>query len=242
MEKVIKPVRVKKMIDFHSHVLPEIDDGAGSVEESVQMLLSLKEQGITTVVATPHYKGQCSVDEFLNRRRQSYDCLCAFAEEIGAVLPKVVLGAEVALETYALIGDSIKDLCIEGMDCILIEMPFLLWNGYLFDALDDISQKYGLQVIIAHIDRYFSLFGDKRRNNDIFSMVDKNYALQLNTSALSSWQGKRLLRKLVSLGGRVVFGSDCHNMEDRKPVYGKYKKVISRYLSALDKGRVFENI
>lgn len=43
------------MIDFHSHVLPCMDDGSKSTEESIQMLSMLREQGVETVVATPHF-------------------------------------------------------------------------------------------------------------------------------------------------------------------------------------------
>ena len=214
------------MIDFHCHVLPQIDDGAQSAEESVEMLLSLKNQGITTVVATPHYKGQCSVEEFLKRRQESYEILCRYALSVGADLPEILLGAEVALETYTTLESSISKLCIEGTKTLLIEMPFSFWNVYMFEALHNIADNYGLQLLIAHVDRYYSLFGNKKQNQQILSFSDEGYVVQINTPSLAYRSGRKLLKKLVSNNAKIVFGSDCHNMVSRKPAFDKYADVV----------------
>ena len=64
------------MIDWHSHILPNMDDGSHSVDESRSMLQSLKEQGIETVIATPHFDADSeSVDTFLERRCAAYQLL-----------------------------------------------------------------------------------------------------------------------------------------------------------------------
>ena len=64
------------MIDWHSHVLPQLDDGSRSLEESVAMLEALKCQGVDTVIATPHfYANEESVEAFLERRKKSHDLL-----------------------------------------------------------------------------------------------------------------------------------------------------------------------
>lgn len=230
------------MIDFHSHVLPLIDDGAQSVEESVEMLLSLKEQGVTTVVATPHYKGQCSVAEFLEQRRESLKLLMEYAESIGARLPEILLGAEVALETYTILEGSIAELCIEGTKTILIEMPFSFWNVYMFKALRDISDNYGLQIVVAHVDRYYSAFGNKKQNMEILSFVDDNYVVQMNTSSLAHHYGRKLLKKLASKDAQIVFGSDCHNMSSRKPVFDIYSDIVKASCNTVIKDGILKRI
>lgn len=64
------------MIDFHSHVLPGIDDGSDCVEESLEMLHTAKNQGVSTMLATPHFYAQdVSVDHFLEKRKKAYDTL-----------------------------------------------------------------------------------------------------------------------------------------------------------------------
>ena len=60
------------MIDWHSHILPKIDDGSRSLEETLELLKMLKSQGINTVIATPHfYADDESVESFLSRRQVS---------------------------------------------------------------------------------------------------------------------------------------------------------------------------
>ena len=81
------------MIDWHSHLLPKMDDGSRSVEESVSMLDLLGEQGVSIVLATPHFGAdEESVDEFLERRAHAYERL---APHIKPEHPRVLCGAEV---------------------------------------------------------------------------------------------------------------------------------------------------
>jgi protein-tyrosine phosphatase len=62
------------VLDFHSHILPEVDDGSQSVDESILMINALAEQGIDRIVATPHfYANDESVSEFLVRRQKAYN-------------------------------------------------------------------------------------------------------------------------------------------------------------------------
>ena len=68
------------MIDWHSHILPGIDDGSGSIEESLALLKMQREQGADTVIATPHFFADDeTVDEFLARRQESLDSLLSAA-------------------------------------------------------------------------------------------------------------------------------------------------------------------
>ena len=61
------------MIDFHSHILPCLDDGSKSVDESIKMLKTLASQGVKKVVATPHfYANDESIEQFLNRRDEAF--------------------------------------------------------------------------------------------------------------------------------------------------------------------------
>ncbi len=81
------------MIDFHTHILPALDDGSRDVTESVAMMSMLAEQGIQTVVATPHfYANEHSVEHFLERRTAAYERLSAALPEGG---PRLLCGAEV---------------------------------------------------------------------------------------------------------------------------------------------------
>ena len=84
------------MIDIHSHILPGIDDGSQSVEESHALLALLREQGVETVVATPHfYADRNDPENFLRRRKEALARLDHGETE----MPRILLGAEVAYLT-----------------------------------------------------------------------------------------------------------------------------------------------
>ena len=81
------------MLDIHSHILPKMDDGSSSVEESLNLLRTSAEQGITEIAATPHfYASQYSPQKFLERRAA---CAARLQEALTPDLPRVYLGAEV---------------------------------------------------------------------------------------------------------------------------------------------------
>ena len=64
------------MIDIHTHILPNFDDGSASVEISVNMLKALREQGVKNVVLTPHfYDYRTDVDSFVQKRQKALDVL-----------------------------------------------------------------------------------------------------------------------------------------------------------------------
>ena len=72
------------LIDFHTHILPRIDDGSGSSQESLELLAHEKEQGVDRIVFSPHfYAGKDSVENFLDRREKSYQRLLFRMEEKG---------------------------------------------------------------------------------------------------------------------------------------------------------------
>lgn len=224
------------MIDFHSHILPNIDDGSSSVEEALEMLFELKRQGVDCVVATPHFTGGMSVEEFLKNRDYSYNKLMSAIKEAGESFPKIFLGAEVAVNERLMEKSGIERLCIGGTDCIMTELPVKAWDQLYYQILYTITAKYRLKLIIAHIDRYFSLFGN---NQKVIKLAEMQPVFQINTSELNSFRCKKLLRLMRGLDAKVVFGSDCHNMSVRKPFCGEPLQRVEKwfgteYLNEID--------
>lgn len=81
------------VIDFHSHILPGIDDGSRNVETSIGMLWMCKEHGVDTMIATPHfYADSNTVEKFIDSRQKAYDKVMAENMDI----PQIIMGAEVA--------------------------------------------------------------------------------------------------------------------------------------------------
>lgn len=199
------------MIDFHSHILPGIDDGSKSVEQSLEMLRALGAQGIKVVVATPHfYANDESVSLFLERRSAAYEKL---REAMDDTMPTVLLGAEVrfypGIENLA----DIDKLCIEGTDVLLLEMPFLKWSDFIVREVIKVSTFRNLTLVLAHIDRYLS-FQDKGTWK---RLLESDVLMQANAGAFGRMFTGAKMMKMLRLGAVQLIGTDCHNMDDRAP-------------------------
>lgn len=207
--------RGQKMIDIHSHILPEMDDGSKSVEESKKMLDSFWEQGVEAVVATPHfYIGETSVEDFLKKRENCKEKLIlALGDE---ERPGIALGAEVQFfpELYSM--DRAEDLCISGTGYMLVEMPFDEWNKYTYVTLEKLYTAKGITPIIAHVERYLDF--QKDSDIEIVKRLKEVHALiQMNTSFLISGKTRRKALNLVKKGLVNFLGTDAHNTESRPP-------------------------
>lgn len=215
------------IIDFHTHILPQMDDGSSCVDESVAMLRRQAEQGIHHVIATPHFYPQFdSPEHFLDKRIRSAQRLRErLSEEDG--LPKLSLGAEVYY--FSGISDSsvLPALTIAGKKCILIEMPLPPWTEQMFRELEGIQTKQGLTPIIAHLDRYITPFRTYRipqRLSKLPVLVQVNAEFFLRKSTVG------MALRMLKNGQIHLLGSDCHNMDRRPPVLGQAITVIEKRL------------
>ncbi len=218
------------MDDFHTHILPGIDDGSANTTVSIEMLKQLKEQGINKVVATPHfYMTNSSVEKFLDRREKSAaEVIKAAQEEAG--LPQIVLGAEVLLYPEISGMEGLSKLCVMGTHYMLVEMPFVEWSNITYTTLDKICSM-GITPIIAHFERYINLHGDE---GFLYELLDMGCLIQTNAGYINSIKtGAKALRHIRE-GQIHLIGSDCHNMENRAPYIGKAYKKIERKLGRIE--------
>lgn len=212
------------MIDFHSHILPLMDDGSKSNEESIKMLKLLKEQGINTVVATPHFYPEVeSVDEFLKRRNVSFSEL---KRELVSDLPDIILGAEVKFYPGISRMDGIEKLCIENSRVLLLEMPFTYWTELTIKEVIDIANLKNITVVLAHIDRYFSYQNDKIWNR----LFESGILMQVNSDSLLTFFSRCKVIKFFKKNMIHFIGSDCHNLISRPPKICDAIQIISKKL------------
>lgn len=201
------------MIDFHTHVLPQIDDGAKSVDESLMMLQKCAVQGINRVIATSHfYAEKESPAQFCKRREKSYKMLNEAITDCS--LPQISLGAEVLYFEGMSDCDDLELLKIDGTRVILIEMPFENWSPRMIDEVASIFEKRNLVPLIAHIDRYINLF-NKRSIVKAFDNLP--VLVQANADFFISKKTARFAQSLLKKGKVHLLGSDCHNMTTRNP-------------------------
>lgn len=213
--------------DFHSHILPGIDDGSASLEESIAMLQMEAEQGITRVMATPHfYAWHDAPDRFLSRRAQAEARL---REEMAKYsgLPEISVGAEVSFFRGMSESEILPQLTIREKRYILIEMPPAPWTDAVYRELEGIWEKRGITPIIAHIDRYIGPFRTHRipqRLAEMPVLVQANADFFLNRSTAG------MALKMLKADQIQLLGSDCHNMSSRKPNLGAAVQRIARKL------------
>ncbi len=212
------------MIDFHSHILPAVDDGSKNVEESKVLLSMLSQQGIKYVVATPHFLPEHeSVDEFLLRRNKAFEELTVnYSEE----LPQIFLGAEVAYYEGISHLYGLEKLVIGDSRLLLVEMPLRKWSETSVRELTNIACSNTVTLVLAHIERYLP-YNNKEAIN---TLLDCGVLLQTNASFFNEFQTKRKALRMLKDGLIHFVGSDCHNVRRRPPFIGQAYTFIAKKL------------
>lgn len=201
------------MLDIHSHILPAVDDGARDVETSVELLRMMKEQGITHVIATPHFDAmRQNIDEFEYMIAEAYKSLSDAVS--GLELPQVSIGSEVFY--FAGIGRSsgIRDLTLCRSDYLLLELPSCRITAEMIKDISDLNNRLGLTPIIAHIERYSCEWGFKA----LLELVASGEAYaQINASSLLASPYKKITHKLIKRGYISFVATDTHSIIGRPP-------------------------
>lgn len=211
-------------LDIHAHVLPNVDDGAKDMETAVKLLEMLKEQGVTDVIATPHfYPIEDSIEEFVEIVDTAYNNLKQ--ETLGKELPNVYLGCE--LRYFNGIGKSgaIKQFVIKGTNYLLLELDYgaEVTKTVLQDIID-IKEQQGLIPILAHIERYSKVKGFKK----LLKLISDGYAIaHINAGAVITKETTRLCEKLIKGGYASFLASDTHSVHNRPPLIKDALDVIT---------------
>lgn len=215
------------MIDTHSHILPGLDDGSRNIDESIAMLKILKEQGITHVIATPHFKmtdKSNSIDEFITKRNESYQELKNEIDRQGLDLPKIFLGAEVLLTMDFVEAKNKEKLCIENTNIMLIELPYYEWQSWILRMLSNLCNDNNIEPIIAHADRYVDFI-----SSDMFDkLFNLGYKTQVNAEFVDSKARIKRLKKWLKSGQICYIGSDSHGTDFRPPTFDSYFNKIKK--------------
>ena len=212
------------MTDFHCHILPGIDDGSQSVSQSLSMLQQLKQQGVDEVALTPHFYAKHQHPEsFLRARAAAYEALRA---QVTPDLPAMRLGAEVLYFRGISRSQSLPDLCLQGTHLLLLEMPFGKWTPMEIDETLDLARGGEVQVLLAHIDRYWL----DQKPAVWRSLMDAGVLFQINAGAFRTRRLCRPMLRLIADGRVFALGTDCHDTEHRAPNMTEAKDIILRRL------------
>lgn len=222
------------VIDFHSHILPAIDDGSKNLKMSVEMVEAAISQDVDVMVATPHfYAYSAKIKDFLKKRQEAYDQLI---ETIGNKPIKIILGAEVAYFKGISYSDQLDRMTIGDTNVLLLELPFQKWEKEVVEEVRNMVYNSGYKIMLAHLDRYMSIEENKNAIKEILSMP---IVIQFNVTSFDDFFRRRKLGKIIKNGYDVVLGSDCHNLKSRRPnlQHGRdvvEKKIGQQYLDRID--------
>ena len=223
-----RSMQLMNRVDFHTHILPGIDDGSQSESQSYRMLKMEKSNGVAIVVATPHfYPDGPTPTEFVRIRSASYEKLMAYAKTSEEELPLIKQGAEVLLCTETADLEDLRALAIEGTDYILIEMPYDNWQAWVYEAIERIQVKHQLIPIIAHVERYVPMHTDTDQIYNLLAMP--NVLGQMNTRSIMNKATRRLCHKMLECGMVHVIGSDAHRGQHLVEVKAAYEDIEKKH-------------
>lgn len=227
------------MIDFHSHILPGVDDGAKDVHTSLEMLRQSFLQGVDLLIATSHFYGNEEYPrEFLNRRNQAFQALQDAMLCSPEVYPRILLGAEVLYFPGISDAEAMEQLMIGSSKSILIEPPMVPWSDFMLDEIVQLGDHFCCTPVIAHVDRYMRYLEDatlidRVRERELLVQVNGDYFLNPRTV-------KSAVRNLKN--GKIdLIGSDCHNLSARAPNLGLVRKQAKRYGVEAELWKLHEN-
>ena len=216
------------MIDIHSHILAGIDDGAKTLEDGLAIVRELASQGVTEIIATPHY-----IDEtiYVSPKQKNQQLLTQLKKALKdeKIDVKVYLGNEIYIcNRIDELVESGQIATMDGSEYILVEFPMSEKFPSYEDILYDLTLK-GYKVILAHPERYTI-------TQDDFSilerLVEMGVLLQCNTGSFIRQYGKHAEKLAVKLAKkRMIFalGSDIHRTRKRNEIELAIKKLRKYY-------------
>ena len=209
--------------DIHCHILPGMDDGCRSVEESAQVMQLSLAGGVTKMVATPHYNPNEPVEQFLARREESEQTLRRYLAEQKQDVPDFCCGAEVAYVQGISRMEGLERLCSGNSRYLLLELPRTVWTGEVVRDLDNLHLR-GLIPILAHIERYLYT----QSKHLVAELLGRGPLVQMNAEHLLRFRfsGKGL--KLLKKNAVHLLGSDCHGPAYRPPNLGEAVALLEK--------------
>lgn len=223
-------------VDVHSHLIYGVDDGAKTLDDSIELITKMKNFGVQKIITTPHI-----MNDFY---KNSKDILFPKRDEIINKIHELDLNVqfECAAEYYldegfkAKLNDKNNLLTIEE-EYVLVETSYMNKPVNLFQLIFDI-QSAGFKPIIAHPERYI-YFHESFEN--YIELFEKNVYFQVNVNSLSGYyskSAKQIAEKLIDKNMVHFFGSDCHSV---KHIEAMQKAIDTKHFSIATQNNLLNN-
>ena len=217
-------------VDMHSHILPGLDDGSKSMEQSLEMLRIAESEGISVIIATPHNmpgKGRPSREKLEERLKQLRD-----AAESEGIAIEIQLGTEYYYrEEVCEIFDREEAVTMADSDCVLLEFNPLEEKSYIYNAVRE-AFSTGYSPIVAHVERYEQLM---KKPEYVKTLKDMGALIQVNASSVIGENGfhtKRDVKKLLKAGYVDFVSTDAHSDRNRAPRMAKCATYLRKKYGA----------
>ncbi|MCM8711385.1 protein tyrosine phosphatase [Clostridium sp. SYSU_GA19001] len=212
------------MIDFHSHIIPSIDDGSKDFDMSLEMLSLAVSEGTKYICATSHYiPGEIEQDRDLYDKRLSDLSKFCFRQNIDInILPALELYMHPELSR---LYRERKIWGINNTQYLLIEFPMQQFPVYTEDVLYELRLQ-GAVPVIAHPERNFRIGKDISL---ISNLVEQGALVQVNAGSLRGIYGKDIKKaaeKLIDMNLIHMVGSDAHDNRRRNAKIKEAYEVI----------------
>ena len=202
------------MIDIHSHILFDIDDGAETLEDSVKLCRDAADNGVKLITATPHFFDHSHIRSFVSERNHKISVLREILDEEDMPI-SVAAGSELFLNDKVFSAGDLDALTINGSRYMLCEFPlgpFDIDRAPLW--IDELISR-GYTPIVAHPERYIEFH---RNLYIIDELLDREVVFQVNIDSLTGKNGEEPQKMAVDMVMRkiaLLIGSDAHDTEYR---------------------------
>ncbi|WP_010182478.1 tyrosine-protein phosphatase [Aquimarina agarilytica] len=216
--------------DIHNHVLPGIDDGAKTIEDSLEMLEKFKALGFKSINATPHTMS----DFYPNTKESIFEALTNVQGQLKNDSIRLKATSEYMLDPNfeEVLKNNPEKLLTFNDNHILVEMSFYRPYDRFEEVLYDLQLK-GFQPILAHPERYL-YYADKITY--FTTLKNKGVRLQLNTLSLTNHYGTKtneITKKLLADDLYDFIGTDAHKIEHLNKI--ETIKIASKYSNTISK-------
>ncbi len=202
------------MIDIHSHVLFEIDDGSENLKTSIKMCRDSYKNGCDDLVLTPHFFDYDDISFFIEERDEKIETLRKALEKENIPL-RLHSGAELFLTDDIFDAGNLDSLTINNTRYMLCEMSLMPFDTRFVTKWFDNLIDRGYIPVLAHPERYYEIHRDYSLLEDL---LDRGVIFQVNLDSLIGANGPQpqgLAIDLVQRGLAPIIASDAHDPEYR---------------------------
>jgi len=196
------------MIDFHTHILPNIDDGSRSIDETFNLIEEAKKAGFDEIVLTPHYmEGYYETD--VAEREAWLDAISKnlFIKNYDG---KLYLGNEIYMTSHIIdLLENAKASTINNTSYVLFELPLNAEPLNLYDVIYEM-QQYKIMPILAHPERYSFV---RKEPELLYDLAQKGVLFQSNFGSIIGQYGnsaKAFVKKMFENNYVHFLGTDVH--------------------------------